>query len=224
MRTDFLLGVNQVPSRSPKTGSRSVALAEPLPIPREEKMLDELESIFLREGFRAVTVEQLARQLRCSKRTIYMLAPSKEALFLRVFDRYLSRLREEGLRGAMAADPVNAFEPYLAPAIDAARKLSTTLMRDMTSFPPANEMWERHTSGRMAGLRRLVQRCVDEGLFREANAFLVAEVVAASLRRIREPKFLAASRLTYREAVEELYGLLLHGLMHRSVDAPVRKK
>jgi AcrR family transcriptional regulator len=202
-----------------------VALAEPLPIPREEQMLDELESIFLRDGFRSVTVEQLARQLRCSKRTIYMLAPSKEELFLRVFDRYLSRLREEGMKGAIAADPVNAFEPYLAPAIDAARKLSTTLMRDMTSYPPANDMWERHTNERMAGLRRLVQRCVDDGLFREANAFLVAEVVAASLRRIREPKFLAASKLTYREAVEELYGLLLHGLLHQPVGGtPARKK
>jgi AcrR family transcriptional regulator len=200
-----------------------MALVDPLPSRREEQMLDDLEVIFLRDGFRSVTVEMLARQLRCSKRSLYMLAPSKEALLLRVFDRYLSRLREQGMKGALEAEPVNAFEPYLAPAIDAARKLSTTFMRDMTAFPPASEMWERHTSERMAGLRRLVQRCLDEGLFREANAFLVAEVVAASLRRVAEPKFLAAAGLTYREAVEELYGLLLHGLIHRSADGCGKK-
>lgn len=178
-------------------------------------MLDAIEAIFLREGFRRVTVEQLARQLRCSRRSIYQLAPSKEALFLRVLDRYLSRLREEGAKGALTAEPIKAFETYLAPAIHAARKLSTTLMRDLTAYPPAHEMWERHTSERMAGLRRLVRNCVDAGLFRAAEPYLVAEVVAASLRRISEPKFLAAAKMTYRDAVEELYGLLLHGLMHR---------
>ena len=191
------------------------ALPDSLPVPREEQMLEELETIFLRDGFRTVTVERLARELRCSKRTLYALAPSKEELFLRVFDRYLSRLREEGTKGAMAARPEEAFAPFLTPAIDAARKLSATLIRDMTAYPPANEMWERHTRERMAGLRRLVERCVDDGIFRNANAFLVAEVVAASLRRICEPKFLAASKLSYREALAELYGLLLHGLLHR---------
>ncbi len=177
-------------------------------------MLEQLESIFLRDGFRGVTVARLARELRCSRRTIYLLAPSKEDLFLRVFDRYLSRLREEGARGAMAARPEEAFAPYLSPAIAAAGKLSATLIRDMTACPPANDMWERHQRERMAGLRQLVERCVAEGIFRHANAYLVAEVFAASLRRIREPSFLAASNLSYREAVAELYGLLLHGLLH----------
>jgi len=199
------------------SSSRPSAPVEPkdaLSISREEQLLEELETIFLRDGFRDVTVDQLARTLHCSKRSLYALAPSKEELFLRVFDRYLSRLREDCNRGAAGVSPEQAFVPYLMPAIDAARKLSATLIRDMTAYAPANEMWERHQRDRMAGLRTLVQRCVDDGIFRNANANLVAEVVAASLRRIREPRFLAASKLSYREAVAELYGLLLHGLLH----------
>lgn len=191
--------------------------------PRDEHRLDALEAIFLRQGYRSVTVEQLARSLRCSKRAIYSLASNKEALFLRVLDRYLARLREQGTQGALAAEPTKAFEPYLAPAIAAARKLSTTLIRDIAACPPANEIWERHTGERMAGLRRLVRNCVDQGLFRDADAFLVAEVVAASLRRIVEPGFLAAAKMSYPQAVEELYGLLLHGLMHRGGDAAAGK-
>ncbi|HLS56556.1 MAG TPA: TetR/AcrR family transcriptional regulator [Zeimonas sp.] len=186
--------------------------ADRAPGPRQQKLLDELESIFLTEGFRKVSVGELARRLRCSRRSFYELADSKEALFLRVFDRYLARVREQGARGAAAAPPDQAFEPYLKPAIDAARKLSATLMQDMAACPPANAMWERHQRERLNGLRELVARCVERGTFRGVNAYLVAEVMAASLRRIREPAFLAASRLSYREAVEELYGLLLHGL------------
>lgn len=199
---------------TPQTSAATAPLT-----PKEERMLDELENIFLRDGFRNVTVEQLARQLRCSKRTIYTIAPSKEELFLRIFNRYLSRMREEATKNAKAARPEEAFVPYLQPAIDASRKLSATLMRDLMSFAPANEMWERHQDERMTGLRALIQRCVDDGIFRSSNPFLVAEVFAASLRRIREPKFLSTSKLTYREAVTELYGLLLHGLLHPKSEA-----
>ncbi len=183
--------------------------------PRQRRLLDELEAVFLAQGFRAVTVAELAQRLRCSRRAFYELADSKEALFLRVFDRYLARLRDEGRRGAQVAQPAEAFEPYLRPAIDAARKLSAAVMSDITGYAPANAMWERHQRERLRGLRALVQRCVDDGIFRGVHARLVAEVMAASLRRIREPDFLAESGLSYREAVEELYAMLLYGLFRR---------
>lgn len=180
--------------------------------PRQERLLDALEDVFLDEGFRTITVAELAQRMRCSRRSFYELAPSKEALFLRIFDRYLKRLREAGRRGAEGVPPERAFEPYLAPAIEAARKLSTQLMRDVQSYPPAQAMWERHTRERMAGLQELIERCVQAGVFRGVDAYLVAEVMIVSLRRICEPGFLVASGLSYREAVRELYGLLLHGL------------
>lgn len=195
-----------------------------VPTPRQQRLLDALETVFLEEGFRDVTIAELAKRLRCSRRSFYELAPSKEALFLRVLDRYLSRLRDLGRQGAAAASPQAAFEPYLMPAIEAARKLSNRLMRDITAYPPANAIWEAHTRERMEGLRGLVERCVDLGIFRGIDPRLVAEVMAASLRRICEPGFLATTGLTYREAVSELYGLLLHGLVHSRPAAPGRSR
>lgn len=189
------------------------------PTPRQQRLLDGLEAIFLERGLRGVSVAELAGRLRCSRRSLYELAPTKEALFLRVLDRYLSRLREAGWRGARAAPPERAFEPYLMPAIAAARRLSTTLMRDINGYPPASALWAQHTQQRMEGLRELVERCVRLGIFRGIDPRLVAEVMAASLRRISDPDFLAESGLSYREAVSELYALLLHGLAHSAPPA-----
>jgi len=180
--------------------------------PRQESLLDRLETLFLAEGFRDITVAQLASRMSCSRRSFYELAPSKEALFLRVFERYLMRLRESGRRGAEGLPPEQAIEAYLAPAIDAARKLSTRLMRDVQSYPPAQRMWERHTRERMAGLQALIEACVRANVFRGVDPYLVAEVMSASLRRIGEPEFLTRSGLSYRDAVRELYALLLRGL------------
>lgn len=180
--------------------------------PRQERLLDALENLFLDEGFRAITVAELAKRLRCSRRSFYELAPSKEALFLRVFDRYLQRLREAGRRRADGIAAEEAIVAYLAPALEAARKLSTRLMGDVQSYPPARTMWERHTRERMAGLQALIDTCVRTKVFRRVDPYLVAEVMSASLRRIGEPDFLTKSGLSYRDAVKELYGLLLRGL------------
>lgn len=178
-------------------------------------MLDALETVFLEEGFRAITVAELAKRLRCSRRSFYELAPSKEALFVRVFDRYLSRLREAGRLGARGLPADAAIGAYLAPAVEAARKLSTRSMRDVRSHPPARAIWDKHTRERMAGLQALIEACVRKKLFRGVDAYLVAEVMNASLRRIGEPDFLAKAGLSYRDAVQELYALLLSGLKSR---------
>lgn len=183
--------------------------------PRQERLLDALETLFLDEGFRDVTVAELARRLRCSRRSFYELAPSKDALFLRVFDRYLRRLRDAGQRGAAGLGGEAAIAVYLAPALEAARKLSTRAMVDVQSHPPARTMWERHTRERMAGLQALIEACARAGDFRSVDAYLVAEVMSASLRRIGEPDFLARAATTYRDAVRELYSLLLRGLEKR---------
>lgn len=183
--------------------------------PRQERLLEALETLFLDEGFREITVAQLAQRMRCSRRSFYELAPSKEALFLRVFERYLKRLREAGRRGIEGLPPEEAIEAYLAPAIEAARKLSTRLMRDVQSYPPAHRMWERHTRERMAGLQALIAACVRSSVFRGVDPYLVAEVMTASLRRIGEPEFLTNAGLSYRDAVDELYALLLGGLKAR---------
>ncbi len=184
--------------------------------PVQLRRLDRIEEIFLAEGFRKVTVGELAGRLRCSRRSLYELAPSKEALFLAVLERFLARVRREGDMGARAAPPARAFEPYLMPAIESARKVSTALMRDIDGYPPARAIWDRHTQDRMEGLRVLVERCVKSGIFRGIEPRLVAEVMAASLQRISSPEFLSRAKMSYREAVSELYGLLLHGLLRDS--------
>lgn len=181
---------------------------------RQAQVLDALEALFLAEGFRTVTVEELARRLRCSRRTLYLLAPTKEEIFMRVLDRFLARLRRKGWEGAKAAaTPDAAIGHYLLPAIEAASKISATMIGDLDAHPPAKDIWVRHSRERMEGLRSLVDECVRQEIFRGVDSYLVAEVLWAGLRRVLEPEFLAASGLSLGEAVAELYALFLDGLL-----------
>ncbi|MCK8783308.1 TetR/AcrR family transcriptional regulator [Roseomonas sp. NAR14] len=81
--------------------------------PREEagdaatlrcRLLDAAEAAFVAQGFHATTMDMIAREARCSKKTVYKLFESKEALF----GALMLRLRFE-----VAALPV---DPDLEPS------------------------------------------------------------------------------------------------------------
>jgi AcrR family transcriptional regulator len=83
---------------------------------RQQELLDALEEIFEKEGFRKVTMAELAARLRCSRRTFYELAGSKEELFLRVLERLLGRIRRLGDEAAgELQDPGARLEAFLRP-------------------------------------------------------------------------------------------------------------
>jgi len=63
--------------------------------PRQQEVLDTVEAVFLREGLRPVRIGRLAEEARCSRSTLYELAPSKEELFLLVLDRMIRRTRRQ---------------------------------------------------------------------------------------------------------------------------------
>src|SRR3954453_12425062 len=48
--------------------------------PRREQLFDELVALLLADGFAHLTLDDIAARLRCSKRTLYALAGSKEQL------------------------------------------------------------------------------------------------------------------------------------------------
>jgi AcrR family transcriptional regulator len=80
---------------------------------RQTELLDQLEALFLAEGFARFTLDDLAARLHCSKTTLYALAGSKEQLALRVVRHFFRDLdafapgRETYERNtALAADRV----------------------------------------------------------------------------------------------------------------------
>ena len=58
---------------------------------RQAELLDQLEELFLAEGFARFTLEDLAVRLHCSKSTLYALAGSKEQLAQRVIKHFFRK-------------------------------------------------------------------------------------------------------------------------------------
>src|SRR5690606_18546588 len=65
---------------------------------RRDELINELIDLFVREGFRDLSIEDLARELKRSKSTLYSVADSKEQIFVAVarafFRRATARIEE----------------------------------------------------------------------------------------------------------------------------------
>ncbi len=181
---------------------------------RHRDIVEALEKVFLEEGFRDVTVGELAARLKCSKRTLYELAPSKQELFVLVVERWLDRIRHLGWAGALEHDdPQKRIIAYLEPGVSQSRLASRRFLQDLQSFRPAYMLLEAHQRERTSVLRDIVQDGIKRGRFRNLHAPLVAEVFLAAVSRMNEPDFLANAGISFSDAFSELYDLFLKGLI-----------
>src|SRR5262245_38694751 len=104
---------------------------------RQEEILSGLEEIILREGFRDLTVASLAERLRCSRRTLYELAESKNELVLLVLDRLLQRMgRRAHQRLRELSDPSERVQFFVGAGSAEIRSISIAFAEDLTNFSP----------------------------------------------------------------------------------------
>jgi AcrR family transcriptional regulator len=187
-------------------------------------LLEELEHVFLRDGFLHYRTEELARRLHCSKRALYQIAPSREELFELVVERWLAKLRHSGVAAAeAAADPFAAVTDYLGAAIVATRDAGAQFVRDLSRFPATYRRLMSHQRERIAGLERLIQEGTARGHFRGVHAKLIAEVMLNAVAQLVDPEVLARVGLTMSQAFAELYDIVEHGLLPANGARPPAK-
>ena len=195
----------------PRTSDRSRSL--PPPSRRGAELLDALEHMVLGEGFARLSVSEIAARLSCSKRTLYELATSKRELVLCVLDHFFRRIRFDAARASDdTADTEQRIYAYLRVGVRAAERLSQATITDIHGWPPARELWREHVRLRVDGLSRIIEGGIREGVFRDIPPAFVAEMVFASINRLREPDFYDSTDLTISEAFDELYGMLVAAL------------
>lgn len=180
---------------------------------RQAELLDQLEGLFLTEGFSRFTLEDLALRLRCSKSTLYALAASKEQLAHRVVKHFFRKAT-----AAVEADTVTEDDParrvtaYLSAVARALAPAAPAFHRDLDSFPPGREVYERNTAAAAERVRSLIADGVAQGRFREVHPGLIADTVTTLMFRIGRGDTQRATGLDDATAYRELAALLLHGV------------
>lgn len=178
-------------------------------------LLASLEDIFLREGFRRVTIGELATRLRCSRRSLYELAPGKNELFVLVLGRLLERIEATG---RSAAETAASFEDritvFIEPGIVELRGASPAFFADIAGLPAARDRLAAHQEARKVQLEKLLAQGMRARAFRKVHPAVAARAMVAAYRAVTDAKFLADVDVTSTEATREVESLFLNGLLH----------
>ncbi|WP_209020427.1 TetR/AcrR family transcriptional regulator [Nocardioides sp. 1609] len=148
---------------------------------RRDVVLTELVELFLSEGFSRFSLEDLAARLRCSKSTLYGLAPSKEQLITAVVREFFRGATERvEARLAGSEDPVSRLQVYLHAISTELAPGSPAFFADLEAFAPARQVYSTNTAIAARRVDTLVREAGDAAVpppFLGAVAGLVMEAI-----------------------------------------------
>ena len=179
---------------------------------RREALLDHLVDLVLAQGFTDLSVEDLARDLRCSKSTLYGIADSKEKIVVAAVRRFFQRaaervearlLREDGPAPERIRTYLTAIAAELAPA-------SAAFFADLDAWQATTQIYRDNTA--IAAAR--VQRLVDEASPASGHpqAVFVGAVAAQVMEAIHRGDIESATGLADSDAYRSLADLIVRAL------------
>jgi len=182
---------------------------------RREDLLEQVTGIFLAEGFTAVSVDDLARRMHCSKATLYAVGATKEQLVVAA-TKHFFRSEADRIEQAVAEhdDPQAKITTYLQGVAQAMRRNSPAFYADMISYGPTAEIYARNTARAAERIRQMIDDGVGTGAFRATDGAFAAQVVALAIEAVQSGSLLERTGLSAAESFAELADLLFNGLRH----------
>ncbi len=180
---------------------------------RQREILDALETLAMQDGFAELTMAQLAARVNCSLRTLYALAPRKDALLLTVIDRRLHRIG----RAAMAAiepdmDALTALRAYLEAATIAVAPTTEAFARKLATVPGAAEITNAHANYVTAVTEHLLERAVAERQIDPVDTGALALVLGGLGLFFSRPRVIPRLQASPKATTDAIVAIVLRGL------------
>ena len=135
----------------------------------QEQICNAAGRLFLKYGIRAVSVDDICRELRISKKTFYQHFTSKEDLILSLLDVFEVE-RKRFFSGIM--DGKNAIELLIALSKEVRKNLDADtelVKKDLEKYYPDiyKTIKEKHNSLAVEFVKQNLEQGIEEGLYRE---------------------------------------------------------
>jgi AcrR family transcriptional regulator len=180
---------------------------------RRTQLLAALEELLLREGFSALTVDDMARRLQCSKATLYSVAGSKEQLVIALIKQFFRQATEQIEQAvAVVGDPRRRISTYLAGVGTAMSRCSPSFYADMVGYAPTAAIYSANSAAAARRVRELIDAGISAGTLRPVDGAFAAQLIALAIQGVQSGVLLTSTGLTAGQAYTEMADLLLHGL------------
>jgi len=181
----------------------------------EKRIMEAAAERFMNAGLYKVTMDEIASDIRMSKKTLYKIFSSKEILLEAIVHALMKRVDEE-VKQIISSD--KPFEDKLTLLLTAVgkimRRISRPFMADVQRFAP--ELWKEIEIFRrehvFSQLQKMFRQAKKEGVFREdMDPDLFFLVLTTSMQGIMNPHVLSQQPFSAEEAFRGIFRILYEG-------------
>lgn len=182
----------------------------------QNKIIEMTEEKFFRDGFYKTTMDEVASELKMSKKTIYKFFPSKEELVMAIAKHFMERVKSKVVP-ALNSDK-NAIEK-LAELISIlakiSQKISSSRMDEIKTYFP--NLWSEidnfRTKMMFANITKVIDQGKGEGLFIDYPTPIIMNTLVSSVRSIVNPEFILNNNFSIGEAASYVFKVVIGGIV-----------
>jgi AcrR family transcriptional regulator len=182
----------------------------------QNKIIELTEEKFFRDGFYKTTMDEVASELKMSKKTIYKFFPSKDDLITAIARHFMEGLKSK-IVPALNSDK-NAIEKlaelnHILAKVSS--KISTKRMDEIRQHLP--KLWSEIDSFRTKMMFLNITKVIDqgkaEGLFIDYPTPIIMNTLVSSVRAIVNPEFILNNNFSISEAALNVFKVVIGGIV-----------
>ena len=163
------------------------------------------------------TMQQAAAMMHISKKTIYAVYPSKEALLLDMVDDAFTRIHARKQR--ILDGPGTLAEKLRAVIIALPEEYTALDLQQMDlldeKYPRVAARVREHLETGWEPTLALLEQAMGEGVIRRVSLPVLQRMISASIEDFLADRTLDAQGISYTDALDEMISILLEGLLVR---------
>jgi TetR/AcrR family transcriptional regulator, cholesterol catabolism regulator len=181
-----------------------------------EKILEGTELLFTKYGIRSVSMDDIARHLSVSKKTLYQHFADKDELVYRMSERYLARTSKQYDHiqdtSANSVEELSRISFCMKKDFE---NLNPSMLFDLQKFhPKAWSLYNQHKTEVISqSVVRNITKGINDGLFRaDLNPEIIATIRVVMIENAFNDQAFPRDKFNFVEVQTQIFELFVHGM------------
>lgn len=181
----------------------------------KEKILEATIGVFNEKGLK-FTMDDIAKELSMSKKTIYTVFRDKESMFYSMVDYCFDKIKdsEKEVLSDRSLTTAERLKRLLGVLPDGYKEIDFRqlyLLKD--KYPKIYKKVEERLENGWETTIALIEQGIEEGVFRPVKITVLKTMFEATLEQFFQRDILIDSGISYSDALEEVVTILMQGIL-----------
>lgn len=183
----------------------------------KEKILEATIKVFNRKGLK-FTMDDIAKELSMSKKTIYTVFSDKNSLFGEMVDYCFDKIKESENEIVISSElsTIEKIKQILGVLPESYADIDFRQLYPLKEkYPKIYRKVEERLESGWENTIALINQGIEEGVIRPVNVFLIKTMMEATLEQFFQRDILLINKIPYKKALDEVVSIITDGIIVR---------